>query len=153
MHLIIWRLHVDFHHSSAERTLAEARYSYWIIRGRQIIKSVLAKCMYYRRNAVNPGPPLKAELPQFRLEDHVLPFSNTGIDMFGPFFVSILRRSVKRYIIIFTYLSTRVVHLEIVHSADLDSFIQAFHRFTASELLQRQRDKLQGSGKGDPGRI
>ncbi len=43
--------------------------------------------------------------------------------------VVILRRSVKRYGLLFTCLVTRAVHIEITHSMDTDSFLMAFQRF------------------------
>ena len=68
-------------------------------------------------------------LPASRLQTHLPAFTNVGIDLFGPFSVVILRRSVKRYGVMFTCLDTRAVHLEVADSLDMDSFINAFSRF------------------------
>lgn len=40
-----------------------------------------------------------------------------------------LRRTLKRYGVMFTFLDCRAVHLEIADSIDLDSFMMAFSRF------------------------
>lgn len=68
-------------------------------------------------------------LPAARLMTHIPPFTNTGIDYFGPLTVVMFRRTSKRYGVLFTCLDTRAVHIEIAHSLDLESFVNAFSRF------------------------
>ena len=65
------------------------------------------------KKRITPVPPLMAALPRHRLEATQPPFTNTGIDYFGPMNVVIFRRSVKRYGLLFTCLVTRAVHIEI----------------------------------------
>ena len=72
-----------------------------------------------------------ADLPQTRLHADDAPFSNTGVDCFGPFQVKRGRLTVKRYGCIFTCMTMRAIHLEILHSLDSDSFINALRRFIA----------------------
>lgn len=52
-----------------------------------------------------------------------------GVDLFGPFIVKRGRTDLKRYGCIFTCLTVRAVHKEVVHSLDTDSFINALQRF------------------------
>lgn len=68
-------------------------------------------------------------LPAARLMSHIPPFTNTGIDYFGPLTVVMFRRTSKRYGVLFTCLDTRAVHIEIAHSLDLETFVNAFSRF------------------------
>ena len=44
-----------------------------------------------------------ADLPKERLEEIVFPFSNTGVDYFGPFEVRFMRKSMKRWCCLFPY--------------------------------------------------
>lgn len=68
-------------------------------------------------------------LPASRIKTHLPPFTNVRIDFFGPLYVVLLRRSFKRYGVMFTCLDCRAVHLELADSLDMDSFINAFSRF------------------------
>ena len=58
-------------------------------------------------------------------------FFHTGVDCFGPLFVKQGRSRGKRYGCIFSCMTTRAVHLEVLHSLSCDSFISALRRFIA----------------------
>lgn len=71
----------------------------------QIVKHVRAK----------PAPPQMADHPP----THFYFFTTrlvVGLDYFGPLEVTIGRRVEKRWVALFTYLTIRDVHLEVVHS-------------------------------------
>ncbi|KAG1709158.1 Apoptosis inhibitor IAP [Nymphon striatum] len=70
-----------------------------------------------------------ANLPQARMDAYKPAFTNTGIDIFGPFYVKHRRSQVKRYGCIFTCMTTRAVHLEKVYDLSTNSFINGFRRF------------------------
>ena len=70
-----------------------------------------------------------ADLPTDRLSKEP-PFTYIGLDMLGPFLIKQHRNEMKRYVIIFTCLSSRAVHLEVVYTMETDSFIQSL-RFIA----------------------
>ena len=72
-----------------------------------------------------------ADLPKARVEVDLPPFSNTGIDYFGPIAVKYRRGTVKRWGCLFTCMVTRAVHIEVAHDMTADSFLMAFHRFVA----------------------
>ena len=78
-----------------------------------------------------------ADLPEQRLTPNLAPFSNVGLDCFGPFLTRKGRGSTKRYGVIFTCLSLRAVHIEMVYSLDTSSFIQALRRFIARRKVLR----------------
>ncbi|XP_074658647.1 uncharacterized protein LOC141911559 [Tubulanus polymorphus] len=72
-----------------------------------------------------------ADLPSERLAIREPPFSCTGVDYFGPFVIKHKRSEVKRYGVIFTCMTSRAVHLEIAHSLETYSCIDAYRRFIA----------------------
>lgn len=67
-------------------------------------------------------------LPKERCEfsDH---FSFCGMDCFGPFFVKQGRKECKRYGLLFTCLSSRAVHIEMLEELSTDAFIIALRCF------------------------
>ncbi|XP_055622869.1 uncharacterized protein LOC129766369 [Toxorhynchites rutilus septentrionalis] len=70
-----------------------------------------------------------APLPEIRLTAFIRPFTHTGLDYFGPVFVKQGRSLAKRWIALFTCLSIRAVHLEVVHSLSTQSCVMAIRRF------------------------
>ncbi|KAJ8049156.1 hypothetical protein HOLleu_01771 [Holothuria leucospilota] len=66
-----------------------------------------------------------ADLPPARVTSSNPPFTFTGIDYFGPLFVKVGRSHVKRYGCLFTCLTVRAVHIEVAHTLDTDSFLNA----------------------------
>ena len=71
---------------------------------------------------------LMADLPKERLIPFEPPFTYTGVDFFGPFHVKRGRSAEKVYGCLFTYFTSRAVHIEDVSSLETDSFIQALRR-------------------------
>ena len=69
--------------------------------------------------------------PRERLDEHVFPFTHTGVDYFGPFELKFLRRTLKRWCCLFTCLTTRAVHIEVAQSLDIESCLAAVTRFIA----------------------
>ena len=59
-----------------------------------------------------------ADLPTERLDYQSNPFLNVGVESFGPFEVKLLRKTMKRWCCLFTCLTTRAIHIEIVGSLD-----------------------------------
>ena len=57
------------------------------------------------------------------------PFTYCGIDIFRPFEVKNCQKEVKKCGALYTCLSSRVIHIEVVHSLSRDSFILSLRRF------------------------
>lgn len=62
------------------------------------------------------------------------PFTNVGLDVFGPWMVMTCRTrggsaDNKRWAVLFTCMSTRAAHIELVESMSTSSFINALRRF------------------------
>ena len=76
-----------------------------------------------------------SNLPEARLAINQPPFTNMEIYYFGPLIVKQWRRTrsadgtSKRYGAIFTCLSIRAVHIEVVRNISIDNFILALRQF------------------------
>ena len=129
--LIVKHYHETVGHSGVGHTFTALRARYWIHGGSVAVRGVLGKCLSCRRNFKPCEQQIMADLPTARLSVGRPPFFHTGVDLFGPFLVKQGRSVVKRYGCIFTCMTVRAVHLEVVHSLSADSFISALRRFVS----------------------
>ena len=142
--LLVKKFHEDTGHGGREQVLSRLRQRYWIIHGNALTRRVLKSCVFCRRQF---GAPLKqkmADLPLDRITPAEPPFTNTGVDYFGPILVKRGRCQVKRYGALFTCLVSRAVHIEMAASLDTPSFINVLRRFVA----RRGQVKLMRSDNG-----
>ena len=126
--LIIMDCHQRMMHGGSKATLADVREKFWIVRGRQVVKKLIGRCVICRRHKGKPlRGPLAPPLPPFRIQQAPA-FQNIGLDNAGPLFVN---GSEKVWILLFTCCVTRAIHLELVESLSTDAFLRAMRRFTA----------------------
>ena len=129
--LIVRHYHEICGHSGLEYVLSMTRQHFWIIKARRTIRRILDSCFDCRRRQASVGTQKMADLPEDRVTPYAPPFTYVGADYFGPLMVKRGRSLVKRYGVLFTCLSIRAVHIEIAHSLDTCSFINALRRFAA----------------------
>ena len=102
--------------------------------GRQLIRRFIDACVLCRKLRGSTNKQLMADLPIDRLEE-VPPFTNVGVDVFGPFHVqngvNTRRNSSTKKIwgLIFVCLPSRAIHLEPLEGMDVSSFRNALTRF------------------------
>ncbi|XP_059837241.1 uncharacterized protein LOC132400293 [Hypanus sabinus] len=107
----------------------------WILGGKSLINSVLHKCVTCRKLRGRLEVQRMADLPPERLEA-CPPFTNVGLDVFGPWSITTRRTrggqaESKRWAIMFSCMSSRAVHIEVIESLDTSSCINALRRFFA----------------------
>ena len=94
-----------------------------------------------------------SDLPKERLACQSPPFTNTGVDYFGPFFYATVRRDTeKRWGFLFTCLTTRAVHFDIVTSMDTSSCVMGVEqllsrRGTPSKIWRENGSNVIGAQK------
>lgn len=100
----------------------------WIIGGGSAVARHISKCVTCRKLQAATQVQEMADLPKDRIEPSG-PFIYSAVDYFGPWLVKEGRRLVKRYGVLFTCMASRAVHIEIPHSMDTSSFINAYRGF------------------------
>jgi Pao retrotransposon peptidase/Family of unknown function (DUF5641)/Protein of unknown function (DUF1759)/Integrase zinc binding domain len=129
--LMIQHHHRKANHQGVETVINQLRERFWILKCRRTVKKQFASCYECKKRKAKPAQPLMGQLPEERFAYHEKPFTNTGVDFFGPFLVSVGRRTEKRYGVLFTCLSVRAIHLEIAHDLSTNSCIMAVRRMVS----------------------
>lgn len=148
--LIIMHYHVRAAHANNETVINELRQRFWIIHLRPSVRNIASKCLICRIRKATPVAPRQGNLPAGRVAHHCRPFSHCGLDLFGPIEVIVGRRREKRYGVIFTCMTVRAIHLEVVHSLSTDSLLMALRRMAArrgwpSDLYSDNGTNLRGA--------
>lgn len=109
--------------------LSQLRQRYWIPSANSMVRQFLSRCVTCRKVKGKAQEQKMADLPEDRLLPDKPPFTNVGVDYFGPVDVKQGRCTVKRYGVLFTCLTTRAVHIEVAHTLDTDSCLNAVRCF------------------------
>ncbi|XP_050419153.2 uncharacterized protein LOC126832434 [Patella vulgata] len=134
--LIIRHHHELVQHQGRHFTEGAVRAAgFWIVGGKRLISSIIFKCVKCRKLRGKQEFQKMSDLPGNRLKP-APPFTYVGVDTFGPWSV-VSRRTrghqanSKRWAIIFTCLTTRAIHLEVIEDMGTSGFINALRRFIA----------------------
>ena len=125
------------HTCGTKHTLAALSAHYWIVSGREAIREWERECMECRRRKAKACQQIMAPLPLARLETSMRAFTKIAVDFSGPF-VTVQgrgKRRQKRYLCLFTCMTTRAVHLELAYGLNTDSFMNALYRMTSRQGL------------------
>ncbi|XP_055590148.1 uncharacterized protein LOC129742292 [Uranotaenia lowii] len=121
--------HEQHFHANPETVVNELRQVYHIPKLRVVVKRIVRQCQWCKVKKTLPRVPRMAALPLPRLATSVRPFTFVGLDLFGPLTVKVGRSQVKRWVALFTCLTVRAVHVEVVHSLSTQSCIMSIRRF------------------------
>ena len=145
--LTVLHYHQKVLHSGVSQTLAQIRQEYWIPHGRALTKLILKSCLICKRTEGRPFVmPEMPPLPRERVARSV-PFEFTGIDYFGPLYIKQFVQtseqdtkvvSKKVWVCLFTCLTVRAIHLEVVEDMTAEEFILCLRRFMARRGVPRQ---------------
>ncbi|XP_043478771.1 uncharacterized protein LOC122509077 [Leptopilina heterotoma] len=136
---IVRHYHEKCLHGSTQLTLNLVRQSFWILRSKQVIKSVIYKCVICVRLKASVAEQLMGSLPVNRIFRPSRSFEHVGVDYAGPIKLKISKghgnTSHPAYIAVFVCFATRAIHLEIVYDYSSKSFIATLKRFVGRRGL------------------
>ena len=119
------------HHQGIDYLRSKVQERYAILKLRSTLRSIKSNCVLCRKFRAATIQHIMADLPKERLAYQSPPFTNTGVDYFGPFYVTVRRTTEKRWGFLFTCLTTRAVHVEVVPSMDTSSCVMGVERFVS----------------------
>lgn len=134
--LLVKHYHQQVAHQGRHFTEGAVRSAgLWLIGGKKLVSSVIHKCVICKKLRGKLEEQKMSDLPTDRLSLDP-PFTHVGVDVFGPWTVTSRRTrgghaESKRWAVIFTCLSTRAVHIEVIETMTTASFINGLRRFTA----------------------
>lgn len=132
--LLVQHYHQQVQHQGRHFTEGAVRTAgLWIVGGKHRISSIIHHCIKCRKLRWNTETQKMSDLPIDRVTV-CPPFTYVGVDVFGPWTISSRRTrgglaNSKRWAVIFTCLSTRAIHIEVIESMESSSFINALRRF------------------------
>ena len=94
--LFLSHTHVKHHHQGLYYLRAKIQERYTILKLRSSLRSIKSNCVRCRIFRGATIQPIIADLPVERLTYHSLPFTNSGVVYFGPFYVTVRRTTEKR---------------------------------------------------------
>ncbi|GFR14206.1 integrase catalytic domain-containing protein [Trichonephila clavata] len=105
-----------------------------MLRGRQTIKKVLPKYLPCKLFKAKCGKQIEDPLPSERVVPSA-PFTIIGIDFAGPVNIRCWKPRGTAYIAIFTFATTRALHIEFLSNLTTDKFLLALQRFVSHRGL------------------
>ena len=128
------------HAVGTNHTLSLLSAKFWVMQGREEIRDWERECSECRNRKAKVAKQIMAPLPKIRLKLPLRTFAQTAVDFARPF-VTIQGRGkkrAKRYLCLFTCLTSRAVHLAMAYRLDTDSFLNAFYRMTNRRELPEE---------------
>lgn len=130
--IIVSDIHAKCYHMGTNTTLNMVRREYWIPQGRTIVKSILHKCVVCKKLSVGPYmTPEFSFYPDYRVNKNVAFSKTVGMDYFGPLYVKENKQVKSVFGLIFSCLTVRAVHFELVDFESTSDLVLAFRRFLA----------------------
>jgi hypothetical protein len=132
--LLVQSAHREHEHGvGVNNVKAKLKEAYHIIGLEPYLRTLRSECRICIRKRAKPFKQRIANLPSYRFEEPLRAFIKMGLDFAGPYEIKVGRAKArpKYYILLFTCLQTRAVHLEVTPAMDTNGVVLAFDRFIA----------------------
>lgn len=127
--LVVLYYHQKMKHQNVKTIVNEIQQKFWVPNLKSAVNKGKRECLICRHRLAKPVDPLMGELPFDRINAYIRPFTYTGLDYFGPYHVTIGRRTEKRWVALFTCMTIRAVHLELAENLTTDSCLLCIRNF------------------------
>ncbi|XP_033105145.1 uncharacterized protein LOC117107552 [Anneissia japonica] len=134
--LLVKHFHHNIYHQGRQFTEGAVREAgYWVVGCKKLVSSIIHHCVTFRKLRGKLSIQRMADLPSDRITC-VPPFTNVGVDCFGPWEVTARRKRGgvalnKRWAVMFSCLTSRAIHIEVIETMSSSSFINAMKRLIA----------------------
>jgi len=129
--LHIHKLHL---HAGLNTMLSIIRKRFLLLKGRREVKRIINMCKTHKCVKPKLLQQIMAPLPPQRIDDPIA-FHNIAVDLFGPLYVKSFIKEEEQlqkvYGCIFTCLTSRAVHLEVMLGMSIEEFLNAFRMMCA----------------------
>ncbi|XP_023953383.2 uncharacterized protein LOC112057126 [Bicyclus anynana] len=142
--LLVTYYHNEYNHGNNNTIMNEIRQKYYITSLRSTVKIIARECQWCKTHKAVPTTAPLGDLPVERLQQKQYPFTCTAVDYFGPITITVGRKTDKRWIALYTCLTTRAVHLEIAKTLSADNMILTLRRM----ISRRGKPKILYSDNG-----
>jgi len=105
-HSLAHHFHAKMKHQNLDATITEIRMWFWVTKLRRVLRKLISACNVCKLQRVQPVPPVMGPLTEDPLEANGWPFKNIGLDYCGPLMVTVARHEEKRWVALFTCLTT-----------------------------------------------
>lgn len=124
-------MHEKTFHGGPSAVPSRLRSKYWLLKGRQLIKTVTKNCFVCKVLRSRAATQVFAPLPKDRMLSS-RPFEVTGVDFAGPLYIADDGGQRKKlYILLFTCAAIRAVHIECTNDLTTESCLLVIRRFIA----------------------
>ncbi|KAH9403312.1 hypothetical protein TYRP_015195 [Tyrophagus putrescentiae] len=134
--LVIANTHHQLFHPGVERTCSSIRERFFIINQRRMVKHFVNNCQICRRKRHTVSTIRHGPVPAFRYDVSSPPFTNTGIDLFGPVKVP-MEGDAKVYGVIYVCATSRLVYIDAIPDMTAESVFKSVTQFVARNGLPR----------------
>ena len=132
---IVMDIHERHCHAGADWVINHLRLAgFWLLRGKESVRRVITKCVACQKAIKRKDSQLMGNLPAYRLTSDEKPFSFVGVDAAGPLYLKQKpweSGQAKVYVMVFTCLTTRAIHLELAMNQHADTLLQCIRRLIA----------------------
>lgn len=128
--LLVSDAHRHILHNGVKEMLTEFRSTYWLVRGWHYVRMLIHRCVIcHQFEGMLYKSVSSPALPDFHVTQS-RPFQNSGVNFAGPMYIKGAENS-KGWLCLYTYCTTKAVHLEIVPDLNASTFLCCFRRFTS----------------------